>query len=241
MARRYGLRDITIRSTRLAHKCGSTWCGAEHIFLSLVEGDDGGPARVALTSAGIDASIVDYLATEEGGANPGASPNPRHHEIVSITTGLALAAGTKEADEHALLALIYSGFLVDLVGEEKTGLLLASLRESGLTVPAVAPPAESRRPDLVTRIYYPTSDGTAVVAAMIKRFPPPDSLIWGVNKSQWKEGFDWLDADQACDAAQIVVSVCEDRRQTLEVPIREAVEEESAARYRKRGGASELR
>lgn len=220
---------------RLALKRGSTWCGAEHIFLTLVEGDDAGPACVALTSTGIDASIVDYLAKEEGGANPGASPNPRHHKIIGITTGLALAAGTEEADEHALLALIYEGFLVDLVGEEKTGVLLASLRESGVPVPALAPPAESRRPDLVTRIYHPSSDSAAVVAAMIKRFPPPDSLIWGVNKSQWKDGFDWLNADQACNAAQIVVSVCEDPRQTFEVPIQEAAEEESAARSRKRG------
>lgn len=54
-------------------------------------------------------------------------------------------------------------------------------------------------------------------AEMSRRLPPSNRLMWGFNISAWKNGFHWLDADEACDAGSIARSVCADPAQILEV------------------------
>ena len=63
-------------------------------------------------------------------------------------------------------------------------------------------------------------------AEMSRRLPPSNRLMWGFNISAWKNGFHWLDADEACDAGSIARSVCADPAQILEVPFAEAASNE---------------
>ncbi|MEZ5407700.1 MAG: hypothetical protein R2761_06725 [Acidimicrobiales bacterium] len=149
---------------------------------------------------------------------------------MGLAQGLALALDEEEGDTHALLALIYSGFLGGLIGGDGVDAVLNSLRADGVPVPTAAPPQVENAPSISTRVYYPSSDGAAVTDELVRRFPPPASPFWGVNRSLWKAGFDWVDADDACGAGEIVRSVATEVDLVQEIPLTEAIGHETAAR-----------
>ena len=223
--------DLTVRSIRLAASLDSSFCGAEHLLMMILDSEHDGPAQEALRAAGVSRSDLDHrlaVKSEKRAAMSGTSPTPRFYGLAGLATGLALAAGEEPSDHHALLALVYEGFMGELVGGERTQRIVEHLRACGVAVPSAHPPGPPAPLNLVTRIYYPASDHDAVTAEMIRRYPPPDSPKWGFNISAWKEGFHWLDADEACNAASIVRAVCADPTRILEVPFDEAAAREQA-------------
>lgn len=67
-----------------------------------------------------------------------------------------------------------------------------------------------------------------MVAIMIEQCAP-GTAHWGFNVSNWKQGFHWIDADDTCDASNVIRASVKDPSAIEAISIEEAVRNEAAS------------
>jgi hypothetical protein len=69
---------------------------------------------------------------------------------------------------------------------------------------------------------------------MIERFPP-GTAHWGFNVSRWKRGFHWIDAEESCNAVEVIRAALSDGSAIEALPIEEAASREATSVGQDRG------
>lgn len=230
--------EISFRAFRKAGALGHSWCGIEHVLLALLDPPKATDAAAVLAELGLTQNAVEErLQGHSSASSPstGVSSNPSLHSLLGTATGLALAFGaTQVTDEHVLLALVYGRYgqlppLMVSLGIDPDA-LVRRLAERGNPVPPRLPPESPPSPrPMGPRVYYPASDHAAVVRAMIERWPP-GTADWGFNVSSWKPGFHWIDAEESCNALEVIRAALSDASAVEALPIEEAAPKEAASR-----------
>jgi hypothetical protein len=207
------------------------------VLLALLDPPKATDAAAVLAELGLTQDAVrERLEALPSASSPGRGVVSNHalHSLLGTARGLALAFGAAEVtDEHVLLALVYGGYshvppLMVSLGIDPD-VLVRNLAERGNPVPAWLPPESPPSPGpMGPRVYYPASDHAAVVQAMIERFPP-GTAHWGFNVSRWKPGFHWIDAEESCNAVDVIRAALSDGSAIEALPIEEAASREATS------------
>jgi hypothetical protein len=229
--------EISYRAFRKAGALGHSWCGIEHVLLALLDPPKETDAAAVLTELGLTRKAVqERIEGYSSASGPGTGTvvsNPRFHSLLGTATGVALAFGaTRMTDEHVLLALAYGRYgqppLILSLGIDPDA-LVQRLAERANPVPPRLPPESPPTPGpMGPRVYYSAGDHAAVVRAMIERWPP-GTAVWGFNVSSWKPGFHWIDADESCNALEVISAAVSDASAVEAMSIEEAAPKEGAS------------
>jgi aromatic-L-amino-acid decarboxylase len=193
------LSDSFAEAVRLA----SSWCGAEHVALMLVRGDD--TVAQVFREAGVTPEAVeDLIRAMASKRKPfsGASANPHWHEVHGRALGFAAALGNGVVEPiHVAYALLWEphAWLFERLGISR-GAIVAELESRGFD----APPGAAPEPDLPAPhgqvVHFPADRMPDVLAAMHEASLEPGS--WGFNVDTG--GGAWVSADEAVDVRAIV-------------------------------------
>ncbi|WP_431908938.1 Clp protease N-terminal domain-containing protein [Nonomuraea jabiensis] len=180
---------------RAAHEqaaaVGDDWVGPQHVVLALLAGES--LAARVLAEAGLDRAraleCLPHHASPAHGA--GGFANPAFYKLYGIATGLALAAGHRQAEpEHWLMALAYDveedrgPTPLHLFGVDPAA-VAAALRAHGVRTPPVDPPVHvpwrGRH-----QVIVPAAALQDVLDRLNAEHPPG---------SEWRWGWNWVDDD----------------------------------------------
>ena len=230
---------MTSRSFREAQTLGHGWCGVEHALLAVLDPPAATDAAAVLAELGLTRSeaeerLRDRWTAASGASGQGVTTNPAFESLIGTAQGMAMAFGADQlTDEHVLLALTYGEYgglppLLVSLGIDPD-VLVRVLAMRGQQVPATLPP-DIPPPvgPMGPRVYYAASDHPAVTRAMFERFPP-GTAQWGFNVSKWKPGFHWIDAQESCNAEEIIRDAVSDTSGIEAIPIDVAAPEEASA------------
>jgi hypothetical protein len=222
--------DIISRSMGVASRLRCSGCGLEHIFLALLQGPESDPSRIALEAAKLTTTEIEALERRASGSEVDdvAQCNPRHYVLVGIARGLALSTGDQLSDLHVLLALVYEGYLVELLGRERAVDIVRSLARLNDSMPKAEVPIVQKMPDFGPRLYFPSALRVQVLEELLELFPPSDGPYWAWNDSVWKPDYCWIDSDIWSGVSDVVRRVVSDES-IIEVAMEDAVATERAA------------
>lgn len=206
------------RTLRQAQVAGHEVCGPDAILLTILHPPQPTAASLVLAEAGLTQDVL--LASPKFGPPSGDGhvvTNPAWSECMGMAQGLALAAGSiRVTDEHALLALLYQGFLDHyLDGVELTAAeLVARLADRGVAVPSPLPaePSSPRGP-IGPRVYFPCDEG-GVTPGLRERIQ--FRAWWGFNRDE--VGRCYVQGEEDADLPNLVRSLVADPASVEIVP-----------------------
>jgi hypothetical protein len=204
--------DVSLvqRTLRQGQVADHEICGPDEILLAILDPPLPTAASTVLADAGLTHEMV--RASTKFAARSGTGhivTNPAWSECMGMAQGLALAAGsTRVADEDALLALLYQGFLDHyLDGVELTAAELAArLADRGVAVSSLLP-AEPSPPlgPIGPRVYFPC-DERGVTLGLRGRIR--SRAWWGFNRDE--SGRCYVQGEEDADLPNLVRSLVAD-------------------------------
>jgi len=188
--------NVAQRSFVEANALGTSWCGAEHLLLAVLNP----PAESLMTTLFSDLDITyERVRTAVLGPSVASPPldrwsaaNPAWHECIGFASGLAVASGTTTVDDyHLVLALLYSPVLDGLLrsfGVTRVGVFDA-MRASGFDVPPVPPEPVPEPRRGTARVFLPATEVRRVLRAVQADLGRDAVLRWNiVGDRAWIEG-----------------------------------------------------
>ena len=192
-----------------AAKLHHGYVGVDHLLLALLNPPEPTVALEVFGALGMsyDDEVDKVRKWNRRSRKQGRSVNPALQHLLGRCEGIAIGLGSAEVrDEHALLAMLYSGddrLLSTLDPDE----IATVIRRFELAMPGILPPVLANPPGPWGPWVYVRWDQLSEVTKKLGELHPPGTVWWGINKSKWKRDYWYVHGEDEIPMEAIVRSV----------------------------------